>query len=244
MDCTRLQIASRFLHNPVETVLLTPCHTNGETRCLLFFHGAGESPQAILDNLPLTDSETRNLTIVLPFMGNSFGLDIGEGKRFHAFLLKELIPFLFAHNGKGVSFHIGGISMGAYIALQLGLECQEFVSGILSISGAYDLRKAARFGRVCGLDIPPVVADMENRPGERADALLTQFIRVDSPPLYFACGDGDLFRDANRITALRAVESGYSVRWEETPGLHNWDYWREALPSALQWAAVTGGALM
>ena len=250
MTCNRLRIPSRFLRNPAEIILLIPgkgANRNAPEKCLLFFHGAGENPQTILDNSPLADlAETWNLRIVLPFVGNSFGLDCGEGERYHAFLSKELIPrlgdALFATAGKTGSFRIGGISMGAYIALQLGLERRELISGIFSISGAYDLRKAARFGRVCGLEIPPVIAELEARPGECARRLLERYAGGGAPPLYFACGNGDLFYDTNRMAADWAQELKYSVRWKDRPGLHNWDYWREALPSVLQWAAMTGGS--
>ncbi|MBR4545906.1 MAG: hypothetical protein IKO14_08070 [Oscillibacter sp.] len=238
----RLKIPSRFLRNPAEMILLAP-ETNAPEKSLVFFHGAGESGQAILDNSPLADiAEAQNLRIALPFVGNSFGLNCGEGEQVRAFLTEELFPYLrdvlFVPPG---AVCVGGISMGACVALSAGLEQRDFVSGVFSISGAFDLRKAARFGRVCGLEIPSAVAETESRPSEWTRHLLERYAGRGAPSLYFACGDGDLFRDVNRATALRAMELGYSVRWQETPGLHNWDYWREALPPALQWAAMTGG---
>ena len=47
MTLTRLKLPSRFLRNPAETILLAPGKNTPE-KCLLFFHGAGESGQAIL----------------------------------------------------------------------------------------------------------------------------------------------------------------------------------------------------
>ena len=245
MTCNRLKIPSRFLRNPAEMILLTPgtdAPRNAPEKCLLLFHGAGESGQTMLDNSLLVEmSEACHLCVALPFVGNSFGLDCGEGEQVHAFLTEELLPylrdFLFAPSG---TFCVGGISMGAFIALSLGLERRDFVSGVFSVSGAFDLRKAARFGRVCGLEIPSAVAEMENRPGEWTRRLLKRHAGNGAPPLYFSCGDGDLFYDANRMAADWARKLGYSIRWESHPGLHNWDYWRHALSDALQWAALNG----
>lgn len=240
MTLTRLKLPSRFLRNPAETILLAPGKNTPE-KCLLFFHGAGETGQAILDNSPLADiAEARNLWVALPFVGNSFGLDFGEGEQFRAFLTEELLPYLrdafFVPRG---AVYVGGISMGACVALSAGLRQRDFVSGVFSISGAFDLRKAARFGRVCGLEIPPAVADTETRPGEWTRRLLEQYAGSSAPPLYFACGDGDLFYDTNRMAADWARKLGYSARWEESPGLHNWDYWRGAVSHALQWVALS-----
>ena len=237
MKCTRLQVPSRYVQNTAEVYMITP----GEKaeKYLIFFHGAGESVQTVMEHANLVSlAEMRNTGIILPAVDNSFGLNQGEGRQIHSFLTDELLPSL--RNAVSVPLCVGGISMGAYIALSAGLERRDIVHRIVSISGAFDLRQAARFGRVCGLEIPSAVAEMESRPGERVCHLLKQCADGNKPALFFACGDGDLFYDTNRMAADWARELGYSVRWKETPGLHNWDYWREVLPPALQWASMTG----
>ena len=243
MDTTYLHIPSRFLRKPVDAIVANPNHAAEQKRsCLLFFHGAGESPRTLLENVPLEKwTEAWNARIVFPDLGNSFGLDAGEGKQYHAFLTEELLPCLldtlFDGHCTCAPFCVGGISMGAYIALSLGLERQEYFNGIISISGAFDMSKAARFSRVCGLNTPSLLTRIEKQPGEQVYSALKRNAGQNMPPLYFACGYGDLFYDTNRTTADRARELGYSVRQEDNSGLHNWDYWRKALPSALHWAA-------
>lgn len=207
-------------------LLLTPEH--GAEKSLLFFHGVGESGQTILDNSTLADlADAWRFRIVLP------SLEDFDNTR--EFVAETLLPSL--RDTLPGELWLGGISMGAYVALAAGLQPRNHAAGILCISGAFHMRRAAQFCRICGLDVPAIVTKKESCPGENVRRLLEQSAGHDAPPLYFACGEGDFFYDTNVRAAARARELGYDTRWESVPGLHNWDYWRVAIPPALQWAA-------
>ena len=245
MTCTCLRLSSRYVKHPGDALLLLPgkgrktvvsgrVAQGGPGEILVFFHGAGEDAQAVLENGNLSAlADAWNLGILLPSVGNSFGLNQGEGEQIHSFLAEELLPWL--RGAFSIPLCVGGISMGAYIALSLGLERRDMVERIVSISGAFDLRKAAQFGRICGLELPPALTVMEDCPGESIRRLLER--EGGRPRLYFTCGSGDLFYDVNQKTADRARELGYPTRWEACPGLHNWNCWKAAVTSALRWAA-------
>ena len=58
------------------------------------------------------------------------------------------------------------------------------------------------------------------------------------PAIYLCCGSEDLLIDQNRALheALRA--RGVEHEWVESPGGHEWSYWRAQLPDVLRFLAA------
>jgi len=233
--------SSAFLGSALPYTLLLP--DNGiPRRLLVLLHGAEETPEILLENGGLKDNTPPDLAILLPSMGNCFYLDWGEGRMFRSALLQELLPAVrarFSLSDAREDNVLGGISMGGFGALSIALCEPEHFSAAFSLSGALDLKRAAQLFRICQLPPPGDLMQAAYLP----EANLTERLEVlaetgtDKPALYLAWGDRDWFRDANRSFAEQAGQPGFSIPAGESPGLHDWVYWKQQLPPALSWAA-------
>jgi S-formylglutathione hydrolase FrmB len=130
---------------------------------------------------------------------------------------------------------IGGLSMGGYCGLNLGLRHRDTYSTIIDLSGetrpTYDDGMRALFGNVPNLDA--VVAD--NSPRTYAARLSS------SPPmrLWLDCGtsDADVLQPLLGIAGtLRS--RGFDVMVKERSGGHSWSVWRAAMAQSVPWAAA------
>lgn len=209
-------------------------------RGIVLLHGAQETPETILQNIDL-EMLARKLgaAILLPAIGNSFGLSWGEGQDYRRCLLEELLPWAGEQCACFVrreSCAVGGISMGGYAALHLALSYPERFGRAFSISGALELKRARQLCRICGVPLPAGFSEAANPPENSLTALLEALSRTarPKPALCLVWGDGDWFRRENADLAEKAAALGYSVYAKEEPGNHDWHYWRTALPDALQ----------
>jgi S-formylglutathione hydrolase FrmB len=171
-------------------------------------HGASDDHRAWLykSNL-LRHVDGLPLVVVMPSGENSYYLDAWE---------KLVVDDLPAHvsrtfrvrDGKAA---IGGLSMGGFGAIRLGLKYSERYSSIYAHSSKLTAT------------------------GDDRDAAVIA-ARVDAakmPVLAFDCGvDDHLIEDSRRFAAaLRAL--GLPHEYREHPGAHTWDYWDRHVPDAI-----------
>ncbi|MBQ6926994.1 MAG: hypothetical protein IJQ36_01635 [Oscillospiraceae bacterium] len=229
---------SRFLSQSGGSCLLLPGRE--AARGIVLLHGAQETPETILQNIDLEAlAEELGAALLLPSLGNSFGLDWGAGQAYRRFLLEELLPWAgescpcFAGRERCI---VGGISMGGYAALQLALSCPERFGRAFSISGALALPRAAQLCRICGVPLPALFGEAARLPENSLSGLLEALAKSarPKPTLCLVWGDGDWFRQENVDFAEKAAALGCCVRAEEGRGNHDWHYWRHALPDTLR----------
>lgn len=154
---------------------------------------------------------------------------------------------------------IGGVSMGGYGAISLALRYPERFAAAASHSGVLDPREfappAAR-RRVVNGAIPDSLKDRTRRGLARtldysfgADTIgwigrdpLTLLDRARArraplPTLWADIGTSDVFLDGNRAFRDGLQRRGVALEYAETPGGHDWDFWRSHLPLSLRWLA-------
>lgn len=207
-------------------------------RVLTLLHGAGEGPEIFWEHLDAAGLCSRGCALLLPELGESFCLDWGEGEKRRTALLEKLLPQLRRDYGLPAARErnlVGGISMGGFAAVSLALCKPERFCAAFSLSGALGLAKAARLMRVCSLSAPGDLREAAGRPEARLTERLADCER--RPALFLAWGEGDWFAEENRAFAAEARALGYAVEARESPGLHDWAFWDQALPPALHWAA-------
>ena len=221
-------------------ILLLP--TSGSPHGLLtMLHGAGESPETLLENFDMESAvENHNMALLLPDLGNSFCLDQRGGLGVRSALLSRLLPGVQAEyrlSGARQANVVGGISMGGFAALSLALCESEHFCAAFSLSGALDLKKAAQLLRICSLTVPDGLGEAS----WLRECALTR--RLDDcpnkPSLYLVWGDEDWFRESNRVFSEKAAANGFAIRATESPGLHDWVFWKNELGPAIRWAAET-----
>jgi S-formylglutathione hydrolase FrmB len=154
------------------------------------------------------------LVVILPSGENSYY--VGPWER----LIVDDIPAHVARTfrvreGKAA---IGGLSMGGYGAIRLGL--------------LYPHRYASIFAHSSRLPQSEEPADNQD-----VGFVAERVERAAMPALAFDCGvDDHLIADSRRFHA-RLDALGLAHQYREHPGAHTWDYWDEHVREAIAWQA-------
>jgi len=146
-------------------------------------------------------------------------------------IVKDLPAYVTRHFAvRPGPWAIGGLSMGGFGALRLGLKYAAQFASIWSHSGAFHI------GRVIDPSFLTDAADADIVP--HADCVAA----VGSQPVIsFDCGVDDELLPYNRQTHDHFDSIGLTHTYLEYPGAHTWDYWDEHVPEALtQHARVLG----
>jgi S-formylglutathione hydrolase FrmB len=128
---------------------------------------------------------------------------------------------------------IGGLSMGGYGAIRIGLKYPERFASIWGHSSAFVVEE----------HVDPTLADPESvatrDPFRIAESLVESGISL--PEIAFDCGVDDQLIDQNRAFDAHLTKLGIPHIYNEHPGGHTWDYWNEHVQTALrQHARILG----
>jgi S-formylglutathione hydrolase FrmB len=198
------------LDRAVTYTALVPQAAEPPFAVLYQLHGASDDHRAWLykSNL-LRYVEDLPLVVVLPSGENSYYLDAWER------LVVDDIPAHVARtrNVREGRAAIGGLSMGGYGAIRLGLLHPDRYASIFAHSSRLRLKS----------DAEPDV-----------EAIAARLDRARLPALAFDCGvDDHLIEDSRRFHA-RLEALGLPHEYREHPGAHTWDYWDRHLPEAIE----------
>ncbi len=177
------------------------------------------------------------LIVVLPDGGTSGYLNWKASDRLHKnryedVLMTDTPNHVQRHfNVRDGQWAIGGLSMGGYGAMRLGLKHPERFCSIWAHSSAFHLHG--------GLDPALLEGAIDDANVFKvADALVG---RDDLPVIAFDCGTEDELLEYNRQFHEHLQGLNIEHRYAEHPGAHNWDYWDDHVVEALaQHAKVLG----
>jgi S-formylglutathione hydrolase FrmB len=199
---------------------------------LLQLHGAGDDHSSWFERSMLPEYLERYPFIVVTPAGDlsfwtNFGIK-GRGTAYEDYLIEDLMPEverLFpVRPGR---WAIGGLSMGGYGAIRLGLLYPDRFASIYAHSSAVwgAERWKERYPVVSAEDL--ALADINPYADGAVDA-------PDRPALAFDCGLDDELLTDNRAFHQHLQEIGYPHIYREFPGGHTWDYWNTHVQEALQ----------
>jgi S-formylglutathione hydrolase FrmB len=173
-------------------------------------HGASDDHRAWIEKSNfLRYVDGLPLVVVMPSGENSYYLGPWEK------LVVDDIPAHVARTfrvreGKAA---IGGLSMGGYGAIRIGLLYPHRYASIFAHSSR--LAESADDRDVC-------------RVAERVD-------RATMPALAFDCGVDDHLIDDSRRFAKKLEALGLPHQYREHAGAHTWEYWDEHVREAIAW---------
>lgn len=179
------------------------------------------------------------LVVVMPDGGRGWYSNAIQGDAYEDDLLgvvtlvDRTLPVKADRSGRA----IGGLSMGGYGAVKIGLKHHDRFASVNSHSGALgfvhgvNVRPEIKpeFGRIFG----PEPANGPEDPFslvEQIDHGLLPKIRID-------CGTEDFLLDQNRSFRDHLDRLGIPVEYEEFPGGHDWSYWDDHVPEAVNFHA-------
>lgn len=226
-------------------------HYKRPTKTLFLLHGYSGMYSDWGTNAPIAQLAMQyNLAVVCPSGENSFYLNQkGTGRKYEDFIAQDLVTFL--RNAFGLAktpeeTSVGGLSMGGFGALHLGLARPDVFGRIIALSSAlihnevanmkpgsgnptadYDYY-AATFGDPAELPASP------NNPEFLVKELKAAGTAI--PGVYMACGTEDFLLGPNRAFHQFLVDQGVAVEYHESPGVHNFAFWSQYIEPAIQWA--------
>ncbi len=196
-----------------------------------------------------------NVAAFMPAGENSFYLD--DEKRtayYEQFVSEEFVAYTrktFAEvSEKREDTFIGGISMGGFGALYLGMRHSAAFSKILSLSpGIVCYGYNEQTNTFLEASIPQAFCENMFGPCEALGQsevnleILYQRLKQEKekiPDIYLACGKEDFFLQHSRRWYQFLKKEKASCYYEEAPGKHEWDFWNQYIDKALKWAVENG----
>ncbi|HEY3377051.1 MAG TPA: alpha/beta hydrolase family protein [Armatimonadota bacterium] len=124
---------------------------------------------------------------------------------------------------------IGGLSMGGYGAMKLGLKHPEIFGSVASHSGVLDLATFVDLG-----NNPEFTAIFGAHVAPTEDCFALAETPGAKPALYIDCGEDDFLIEHNRRFHAHLTQLGIAHEYAEYPGAHSWEYWDQHVPAALR----------
>jgi putative tributyrin esterase len=227
-----IQMFSRALGFPVTYSVLLPVPDEvgpGPYHVLVQLHGKFDSHTAWLHKSKLaTYVRWLPLLVVLPDGGNFMWSNLSPFERYETLVVQDLwnhVSTMFPVC-KDSRWAIGGLSMGGFGAIRVGLKYPDKFCSIYAHSSVIPTQDElvewpeARSARVR--------ADMDCY---RLSALIDP---ATLPRLGFDCGRDDELIEHNRRFHAHLDKLKLPHTYKEYPGGHDWEYWDDHVPAALR----------
>ena len=230
-----VSFASNALDRRVTYSVIIPDreHGNGPFPVLYQLHGRTDDHRAWLEHSNLVRHVAKlPLIVVLPDGETSFYADIHPLARFEQFIVHDLPAHVratfHAREGKAA---IGGLSMGGYGAIRLGLSYPERYASIFAHSSRLPSRAELPKLSFCSALDERAIDALD------VDALAARVDPQTMPRLAFDCGTEDhLLGDSRRFRAV-LERHGVPHEYAEHAGAHTWEYWDVHVKEALAFHA-------
>lgn len=191
----------------------------------------------------------RGWAVIMPGCENRFYLDNEEtGERFGSLVGKELVEVTRAMlplSRRREDTAIAGISMGGFGAVRNGLMYADTFGAIISLSAALITDEVAAMKPDGGGTPIAPYGYYRNTFGEPSRLLGTDkdpkhlaelcSPRADRPDIFLACGSEDFLYERNTDYHEHLSKLGYEHEWWVREGVHNNDFWKQAIPASFDW---------
>lgn len=248
MALIEFRMQSEILGRPYGMYAIVPDAGAGPFPVLYLFHGLLDDYTGWLRRTRIeVYIRDRPLIVVMPdgqrsFYANAIGSEpdgrgarYGENARYMDHITHEvianterLLPVKRTRGGRA----IGGLSMGGYGAMLLGLTYPNHFASVHSHSGALlcgtkpTEKEPADFKRVFG----------DNAAGTDLDLFVLAHRCKENgrlPRILIDCGTSDFLLDDNRQYHLFLQQIGVPHEYREYPGEHDWTYWDAQIGAAI-----------
>ncbi len=244
MALSELRFLSRTLGKQVGAFVILPDNAKPPFATLYLLHGMSDDYSIWLRRTRIESyAEKYPIAIVMPDGFRGFYTNADNGPQYATYMTQDLINSIERHynlKSSRAARCVGGLSMGGYGALRLGLGYPELFASCHSHSGAlmYGSAPIAKsrpgqskeFGLIFG----------KNPKGTDHD-LITLAAGCKKkgklPKILIDCGQDDFLIQQNRDYSDALTKLGVPHTYAEAPGLHNWDYWDTHIQSALAFHA-------
>lgn len=260
-----LKVKSAALGKDVEYNIYLPADydkSNRQYPVLYLLHGYGDDEtgwtqfgeaQIIADRL---QGEVAPMIIVMPDAGVSWYINSYDGKvKYEDFFIKEFIPYIDANYRTRPTKQyraVAGLSMGGYGTLIMATKHPELFSSAAPLSSGVFTDEEIMNG-----DINMWNNVMGNLYGKKdltgKDRLTDHYYKnsilkiietgnadeLKKVRFYIDCGDKDFLIKGNMALHAALIDKKIPHEFRVREGVHNWTYWRTALPEVLKFISVS-----
>lgn len=184
------------------------------------------------------------LVVVMPDGGRGWYSNAKEGFAYEDDLIKDVVGLVdrtFPVKAERLGRAIGGLSMGGYGAVKLGLKHHETFASVNSHSGAVGIFHDPERVRQLGPEFRRIFGESPTGGPEDPFAIVQQVDHGRIPALRIDCGTSDFLLDGNRAFHRHLEEMKVPHEYEEFPGGHDWAYWDEHVRQAVAFHAKNLG---
>jgi S-formylglutathione hydrolase FrmB len=237
MAVANVHFFSKSLQKEVGFYALLPDRQDqpGPYASFYLLHGLSDDYTAWLrwSNIELY-ARTLPLIVILPDGDRWFYCDAAQGPAYESALVRDLVGFVdqyFPTGTEGRCRAIGGLSMGGYGAMKLGLKHPDLFASISAHSGCHAICRTGsdflgpQWKRIWGTK----KAQRENDPFWLADQLDPK----RAPAIWLDCGQDDGLLSHNQELHRHLKRLKIKHEYHEFPGGHSWPYWDEHVREAL-----------
>ncbi len=259
MALVTLHWKSQVLGKQTATQVLLPDLGEGRFPACYLLHGRSDDHTSWLRHTRLEVYAAKlPLIVVMPDGQRGFYTDNADGPAWAKHIGEELpaiIERFFPARPERGARAIGGLSMGGYGALRVGLAYADRFCSVNSHSGAFgrayfepgatlaEAAKSLNWDAAMSAEMRRIFGDGELRGGPHDPLAHARRAHADGrmPALLMDCGTEDFLLEANRDFARRLAEARIPHVYNEFPGGHDWDYWDLHVRDALAFHAANLG---
>jgi putative tributyrin esterase len=204
----------------------------GPYPCFYLIHGASDDSTAWMTHTGIWRYvRDLPLVVVMPDVERSFCVDTYAGERFEEYLSRDLIRWVentFPVKPGREHRVVGGLSMGGYGSMLLGLKHPELFCSVGSHSSAFAAHAAER------LTVPFGPMGSSTRSENDLFRIAEEGDPAALPALFIDCGVEDFLIESNREFHAHLDRLGIPHHYAEHPGAHTWEYWDEHIRESLE----------
>ena len=256
-----LRFRSNVLNQDVEYSLYLPADYDQSARrypVLYLLHGYSDDEtgwtqfgevKAIADR-QMAAGEMTSMIIVMPDAGVSWYINSYDGKvKYEDFFIQELIPFIDKTLRTRTDRQyraVAGLSMGGMGTGLLATKHPDLFSAAAPLSAAVwtDEQITAmpdqNWNNALGLVYGRNLKGAERINAHYRQNALIHVVRNSKPDelkkvaYYVDCGDKDFLIEGNMALHAEMIRAGIPHEFRVREGVHDWTYWRTALPEVLR----------
>lgn len=177
------------------------------------------------------------LAVIMPDGGRGWYTNAVEGYAYEDDLIKDLVGLVdrtFPARAERSGRAIGGLSMGGYGAVKLGLKHHEMFASVNSHSGALGLLRLDPKGATeRSPEFPRIFGGSPKGGPEDPFAIVERIDPGCLPALRIDCGTDDLLLQQNREFHEHLENLHINHEYQEFPGSHEWGYWDKHVREAV-----------
>jgi S-formylglutathione hydrolase FrmB len=233
-----IRVYSPSMHKEIPCVVITPDlygKLKADYPVLYLLHGYSGNYTDWITKVPALKQyvDEFHMIIVCPDGGFSswyFDSPVDSTMRYETFMSRELVPAidsLYHTQASRRGRAICGLSMGGHGALYLAIRHPREFGAVASISGGVDIRPFPG-----NWYIKKRLGDITtHRLNWEENTVINLVDSLKNGELAISRDDGvlDIFIKENRALHRKLLALHIDHDYTERPGVHNWDYWRNAI---------------